>query len=139
MNARAERRGSRGRGLLVYAILYLAFLYVPVLLLPLFSFNNSLFITFPLQGFTTRWYTAMAADEGLRAALLNTLKVGAVPSDESLFRLPDVPEVAVGFALAPGSKCQRCWKVLPEVGRHHAHPLLCERCADAVERRAAAA
>jgi isoleucyl-tRNA synthetase len=36
-------------------------------------------------------------------------------------------------SLAAGSKCARCWKVLPEVGRNHAHPLLCERCADALE------
>ncbi len=35
-------------------------------------------------------------------------------------------------SLAPGTKCARCWKVLPEVGRH-AHTLLCERCADAVD------
>ncbi len=40
-------------------------------------------------------------------------------------------ELAV--AKAPGEKCVRCWKVLPEVGRHPGHPLLCERCADAVE------
>jgi len=69
-----------GHGLRVYAFLYLAFLYVPVLLLPLFSFNNSLFIAFPLTGFTTRWYTEMAADSEMHAALLNTLKVGALAS-----------------------------------------------------------
>jgi isoleucyl-tRNA synthetase len=34
---------------------------------------------------------------------------------------------------APGSKCARCWRVLPEVGRQPAHPTLCERCADAVD------
>lgn len=73
-----ERRG--GRGLLAYAILYLAFLYLPVALLPLFSFNDSLFIAFPLQGFTTKWYAAMAEDGEMRAALWNTLKVGAAAS-----------------------------------------------------------
>jgi isoleucyl-tRNA synthetase len=36
-------------------------------------------------------------------------------------------------AVAPGTKCERCWKVLPEVGRHAAHPGLCARCVDAVE------
>ena len=36
-------------------------------------------------------------------------------------------------AVAPGSKCERCWKVLPEVGQTPAHPMLCLRCADAVE------
>jgi isoleucyl-tRNA synthetase len=34
---------------------------------------------------------------------------------------------------APGAKCVRCWRVLPEVGTVAAHPALCLRCADAVE------
>ncbi len=34
---------------------------------------------------------------------------------------------------APGSKCARCWRVLPEVGENARHPALCGRCADAVE------
>jgi isoleucyl-tRNA synthetase len=34
---------------------------------------------------------------------------------------------------APGTKCVRCWKVLPEVGTVAAHPGLCVRCADAVD------
>jgi spermidine/putrescine transport system permease protein len=83
MTGRAGKRVSRrlsGQGLFLYAILYLTFLYLPVLLLPLFSFNDSLFIAFPLSGFTTKWYAAMAGDAGLRAALANTLKVGAVAS-----------------------------------------------------------
>jgi isoleucyl-tRNA synthetase len=29
---------------------------------------------------------------------------------------------------APGEKCVRCWRVLPEVGRSPAHPHLCLRC-----------
>ncbi len=35
--------------------------------------------------------------------------------------------------VAPGAKCARCWRVLPEVGTMPAHPSLCRRCADAVE------
>jgi isoleucyl-tRNA synthetase len=35
--------------------------------------------------------------------------------------------------MAEGMKCARCWKVLEEVGHHHRHPLLCLRCADAVD------
>ncbi|MEK7244825.1 MAG: isoleucine--tRNA ligase, partial [Pseudomonadota bacterium] len=39
-------------------------------------------------------------------------------SNEDNFSLPtEVPGVVVGFQLAQGSKCERCWKVLPEVGR----------------------
>ncbi len=75
-----SKHGGRGRGLMAYALAYLAFLYIPVLLLPLFSLNDSLFIAFPLKGFTTRWYEALAEDEDMRAALMNTLKVGASAS-----------------------------------------------------------
>ncbi len=78
MMLRARHEG--GGGLAIYALLYLAFLYIPVLLLPLFSLNDSAFISFPLSGFTTKWYAAMASDEEMRAALGNTLKVGAAAS-----------------------------------------------------------
>ncbi|MDP3261506.1 MAG: isoleucine--tRNA ligase [Tabrizicola sp.] len=37
----------------------------------------------------------------------------------------------VEFALAEGEKCQRCWKVLPDVGSHK-HPGTCARCSDAL-------
>ena len=72
------RRPQNGRWLLAYAIAYLTFLYGPVVLLPLFSFNDSVFITFPLSGFTTRWYREMAADRAMHAALVNTLTVGSI-------------------------------------------------------------
>ncbi|HEX6980833.1 MAG TPA: isoleucine--tRNA ligase [Alphaproteobacteria bacterium] len=49
------------------------------------------------------------------------------------FALPDVPGVAVVFRPAAGDKCQRCWRVLPEVGQNPKHPALCNRCTDAVE------
>ncbi len=49
----------------------------------------------------------------------------AAPDDA--FRLDDVADVAVVFALAPGEKCERCWKILPDVG-HHAHSGVCARC-----------
>lgn len=38
-----------------------------------------------------------------------------------------------GAAVAPGEKCERCWRVLPEVGQVKAHPTLCQRCCEAVE------
>ncbi len=55
------------------------------------------------------------------------------PVPETAFRLEDVPGVAVQFRLAPGDKCERCWRVLPEVGSVAAHPKLCLRCSDAVD------
>ena len=66
------------KSLRAYALAYLAFLYLPVLFLPLFSFNNSRFIAFPLTGFTTRWYSELFADDAMLHALGNSLEVGAV-------------------------------------------------------------
>ncbi len=64
--------------LVIYAIAYLAFLYIPPLLLPLFSFNDSIYIVFPLKGFTFKWYVEMAASAGMVSALQNSLKIAAV-------------------------------------------------------------
>ncbi len=38
----------------------------------------------------------------------------------------------VQVAPAQGAKCERCWKVLPSVGRDGEHPGLCPRCARVV-------
>ena len=65
-------------GLGVYAVAYLVFLYGPVLFLPLFSFNDAIYVAFPLKGFTFEWYEKMAASTGLITALKNSLKVGVV-------------------------------------------------------------
>jgi len=43
-----------------------------------------------------------------------------------------VPEVGVVVDLASGEKCERCWRVLPDVGSQPDHPGLCGRCADVV-------
>ena len=45
--------------------------------------------------------------------------------------LADVPQVAVVFEPAKGEKCERCWKILPDVGTHK-HPGTCQRCNDAL-------
>ncbi len=53
------------------------------------------------------------------------------PSPNEAFRLPEVPGVGVVFEKADGEKCQRCWKILPDVGQHP-HPGVCRRCNDAL-------
>lgn len=60
----------------VYAVLFVVFLYGPMLLLPLFSVNDSTFATFPLSGFTLRHYADMAANTSMLAALRNSVVVG---------------------------------------------------------------
>ena len=70
----------RNRPLRYYAIVYMAFLYIPVLFLPLFSFNDSIYIAFPLKGFTISWYEQLFNNEPMFAALMNSVRVGAVTS-----------------------------------------------------------
>jgi isoleucyl-tRNA synthetase len=63
--------------------------------------------------------------------ITSDLTVSTAAPPEGAFTLPEVAEVAVLFRPAPGAKCQRCWKVLPDVGTH-AHPGTCKRCNDAL-------
>ncbi len=46
---------------------------------------------------------------------------------------------ALGVAQAPGDKCARCWRILPEVGASAGHPTLCLRCTDVVDHLSCAA
>ena len=48
------------------------------------------------------------------------------------FAAPQADNLA-GARVADGTKCARCWRVLPEVGHQEGHPTLCARCADAVD------
>lgn len=65
----------RFSALKTYAVAYLLFLYAPILLLPIFAFNDSKIIAFPLQGFTTGWFQMMWADDKLFESLGNSLIV----------------------------------------------------------------
>jgi spermidine/putrescine transport system permease protein len=64
--------------LTIYAIIFTVFLYGPVLLMPLFSFNDNIFAVFPLKGFTLKHYGAMAANASMLNALKNSLVLAAI-------------------------------------------------------------
>ncbi|MCE2491930.1 MAG: isoleucine--tRNA ligase [Alphaproteobacteria bacterium] len=49
------------------------------------------------------------------------------------FRLEEVAGVTVVPDPADGTKCERCWQVLVEVGDDPVHPDLCRRCGNAVD------
>ena len=76
-------------------------------------------------------------EAGLRAALdgvdfadlciTSDIGVVAGPGPADAFRLADVAGVSVVFEMAAGEKCDRCWKILPDVGTH-GHPHTCARC-----------
>jgi isoleucyl-tRNA synthetase len=59
-----------------------------------------------------------------------SLTIGAPP--EGAFALPELPGIGAVVRDAPGGKCERCWRVLPEVGHVEGHSDLCQRCADVV-------
>ncbi len=64
------------RFLSAYAVFAYAFLYVPLLVLALFSFNSSRFAVW--QGFTLHWYGDVFQNETLIEATLNSLTIGLV-------------------------------------------------------------
>lgn len=68
------------RSLKAYAYLFLLVLYLPILFIPLFSFNDSIYVRFPLEGFTTNWYVQLMARDRLWDALYNSLQVGGIVS-----------------------------------------------------------
>lgn len=67
---------GHGRILGLYAAAYLVFLYLPVLLIPVFSVNDSATPRFPLAGFTTQWYGDLLTNRVMHGAALNSLLVG---------------------------------------------------------------
>ena len=76
MSASWTQKRDQFGGLGVYTIIYLVFIYGPVLVLPIFSFNDSIYIGFPLKGFTLQWYEDMINNPRMLEALMNSLKVG---------------------------------------------------------------
>ena len=65
-------------------------------------------------------------------AITSGVTIIAADSPPGAFTLTDVKGAAVIANLSPGKKCQRCWRVLTEVGTHHDHPDLCDRCESAI-------
>ena len=60
-----------------------AFLYLPIVILVIYSFNASRLVTV-WAGFSTRWYAALARDEAFRRAALTSLEVAAMAASLSL-------------------------------------------------------
>ena len=85
--ARRRRRGSGGSvvisrngriALTAFFVLFLVFLYLPTLILIIFSFNSSTVQAFPLTGFTTSWYRGAWNDPTIHEALKNSIVVASV-------------------------------------------------------------
>jgi len=71
-----SRQGRVARaGLGVYAVAIYVFLFAPIALLILFSFNANRYGTFPITAWTLKWYRSAIDNYQIRDALRTTLKV----------------------------------------------------------------
>ena len=67
----------RGMGLISIAAFGYAFLYLPILSVVFYSFNDSRLVTL-WGGFSLRWYRSLLQDEEILASALLSLKIAAV-------------------------------------------------------------
>ena len=70
--------------------------------------------------------------------ITSAIQLTADPSPAEAFRLPEVEGVGVVFEKAEGQKCQRSWKILPDVGSDPEFPDVSARDAEALHELRAA-
>lgn len=73
--ARIERIGERA--VFVYTGLVFAFLFLPIVMVVIYSFNAGRHVT-ELTGFSTQWYASAWSDRFLMTALRNSLSIAAI-------------------------------------------------------------
>jgi len=74
-----SRHARRTRGLLaVLTGAMIAFLYIPIVFLVLFSFETSNTPGLPITGLTLKWYETMLKDRQIQQAVLNSVIVAAI-------------------------------------------------------------
>ncbi len=105
-------QSSRAPLLTTYAVLVYAFLYFPIVVLVVYSFNGSGVGGFPPSGWTFDWYRQLFADASLWDAVLNSFIVAAVAVAISLgLGLPAA--LALDRAQFPGKALFRRLVLLP--------------------------
>jgi spermidine/putrescine transport system permease protein len=100
--ARAERRRAprdfdRPRALWAITGLVYAFLFAPILIVILFSFNSARSLQ-TFEGFSLRWYREFLGDESLRTSLFTSIEIAAITT---------VVATVLGTALALGMSRSR--------------------------------
>jgi isoleucyl-tRNA synthetase len=76
--------------------------------------------------------TAPPADYEFLSGYRDELASIFIVSQAVLERGEDASGLQVYVQPARGARCDRCWLVLPTVGKHATHPTLCSRCAEVV-------
>jgi len=78
MNPTLGRWGKLGLGSYFWAIV--VFLYTPLVVLLVFSFNNSTIATLPYSGFTTKWYRLAFQNQEMVDAIFLSVKIAILNS-----------------------------------------------------------
>jgi spermidine/putrescine transport system permease protein len=112
MDVALSKNGARI--LRAFFVLVVVFLYAPIVILLIFSFNDSAVPTFPLSGFTFRWYRAFVENADLRSALETSAVIAALSS---------VGAVVLGV-LASLALTRRRFRVKPAVSALLLSPLV---------------
>jgi spermidine/putrescine transport system permease protein len=100
------------RWLRVYAVLVFAFLYLPIVVLGVYSFNGESVGGFPPRGWTVHWYRLLLEDGSLWAAVGNSLLVAVAAM--ALALLLGIPAaLALDRASFPGKAIFRRLVLLP--------------------------
>lgn len=63
-----------------YFVFFTLLLYLPIFLLVIFSFNDATTLTFPLKGFTLRWYEKLFGADELLRSVWNSIVLGVASS-----------------------------------------------------------
>jgi isoleucyl-tRNA synthetase len=66
-------------------------------------------------------------------SITSKVEILKAPIPDEAFKLEDVPNIGIVVEQATGEKCQRCWKVLEEVGKVSKDYQVCQRCYDVVK------
>jgi spermidine/putrescine transport system permease protein len=98
--------------LTIYAALVFAFVYLPIVVLILYSFNREGVGGFPPQHFTLDWYRQLFADGPIWDSVLNSLKVAAASVALSL-TLGLLAALSLDRATFPGKALFRRIVLLP--------------------------
>jgi spermidine/putrescine transport system permease protein len=114
MSVTANDRSNRAPLLAAFSLLIFAFLYLPIVVLILYSFNQNGVGGFPPKQFTLHWYQQLFADSAIWDSVLNSLLValGAVALSLTLGLFA---ALALDRASLPGKSLFRRLVLLPLV------------------------
>ena len=78
MSAPAENRGLGWRAVQVFTVLVYVFMFAPILVVVVLSFNDSQFGGFPMTGFSFRWYAKLMENDAVLRAFRTSIWVALV-------------------------------------------------------------